>query len=102
MDRVALLIQAHGAVHLVGFVLAGIPVYYITNRNEGTPAPRVIGTYLLPSSQYGTKQHLPIEFFASLWARARGRPPAGAGWEAVATDGDEQVEMLEGRRTSLR
>jgi hypothetical protein len=28
----------------------------------------------------------------------RGRPDVGSGWQAVATDGDEQVEMVEGRR----
>jgi len=39
------------------------------------------------------------DFFISLWARVRGQPSAGAGWQAVATDGDEQVELSEGRQS---
>jgi len=65
------------AMAVLGFILAGIPIYYITNRNENTPTPRVIGV------------------ITSLWARVRGRPPTGAGWQAVATEGDEHIEILE-------
>jgi len=72
------------AVAALGFVLAGIPVYYLTNRNENAPTPLV------------------IEFITSLWARVRGRPPAGAGWQAVATDGDEHIEIQERRQASVR
>ncbi|KII88471.1 hypothetical protein PLICRDRAFT_111101 [Plicaturopsis crispa FD-325 SS-3] len=67
------------AIAVLGFVLAGIPVYYFTNRNESTELPRFLG------------------FFATAWAKLRGRPAAGSGWEAVATEGDEGVEMIEGR-----
>lgn len=39
-----------------------------------------------------------LEFFISLWHRVRGRPPPSDGWEAVATDGEEHVEMIESHR----
>ncbi|KAI0721009.1 L-methionine transporter [Cerioporus squamosus] len=67
------------AMAVLGFVLAGIPVYYITQR---------------PYTSEGPSQG----FFASIVARIRGRPAPGAGWEAVATEGDEQLEM----RTPVR
>ncbi|TFK55048.1 amino acid transporter [Heliocybe sulcata] len=67
------------ALAVLGFVSAGIPLYYITHRNDpNVPIPRVFA------------------IFASGWARLRGRPAAEAGWEAVATEGDE-LEMSEGR-----
>ncbi|KAI0748211.1 L-methionine transporter [Daedaleopsis nitida] len=62
------------AMAVLGFVLAGIPVYYITQRHDGPPTA-IQG------------------FFSDLAARIRGRPVPGAGWQAVATEGDEQVEM---------
>ncbi|RDX56676.1 L-methionine transporter [Lentinus brumalis] len=66
------------AMAVLGFVLAGVPVYYLTQR---------------PPSEG------PIQgFFASIVARIRGRPAPGAGWQAVATEGDEQLEM----RTPVR
>jgi len=65
------------AIAVLAFVLAGIPIYYITHRNE-EHSLRVISRV------------------RSLISRVQGRPPAGSGWEAVATEGDE-VEMLEGR-----
>ncbi|KAJ7172437.1 L-methionine transporter [Mycena filopes] len=55
------------AIAVLGFVLAGVPVYYITHRSE-RDLPRVFAGYA-------------------------GRPPAGDGWEAVATEGDEPIEM---------
>jgi len=67
------------ALAVLGFVSAGIPLYYITHRNNpDVQIPRV------------------FTIFASLWARLRGRPVAAAGWQAVATDGDE-LEMSGGR-----
>ncbi|KAI0636883.1 amino acid transporter [Trametes polyzona] len=66
------------AIAVLGFVLAGVPLYYITHRNEGQPT-RVQA------------------FFSSVVARVRGRPAPGAGWQAVATEGDENVEMEESR-----
>ncbi|KAH9901016.1 amino acid transporter [Cubamyces lactineus] len=66
------------AIAVLGFVLAGIPLYYITHRNEGQPT-RV------------------QEFLTNMVARIRGRPAPGAGWQAVATEGDENVEMEESR-----
>lgn len=38
-----------------------------------------------------------IAFFSGVAARIRGRPTPGAGWQAVATEGDENVEMEESR-----
>ncbi|KAI0831389.1 amino acid transporter [Trametes gibbosa] len=66
------------AIAVLGFVLAGIPLYYITHRQEGKP----------------TRAQT---FFSSITARFRGRPAPGAGWQAVATEGDENVEMEESR-----
>ena len=43
--------------------------------------------------------------FLSSWGNAlRGRPAAapGFGWEAVATEGDEDVEMVESRARQVR
>jgi len=72
------------ALAALGFILAGIPVYYITQRNEGPPTSGVSAAW------------------SSFLARIRGRPSPGAGWEAVATEGDEQVEMTEQSRASAR
>ncbi|KAH9952230.1 L-methionine transporter [Amylocystis lapponica] len=60
------------AMAVLGFVLVGIPVYYITRRNEGAPAARGLSS-----------------IFTNCLARVRGRPTPGTGWEAVATEGDE-------------
>lgn len=65
------------AAAVLAFVLVGIPVYYLTQRGEGEDTPPIIG------------------FFSSLFARIRGRPSPGIGWQAVATEGDEHVEMAE-------
>ncbi|OBZ75150.1 b(0,+)-type amino acid transporter 1 [Grifola frondosa] len=73
------------AIAVLGFVLVGIPVYYITQRNERAP------TSGLPSASA----------FTNFMARISGRPAPGAGWQAVATEGDEQVEM-EQTRTPTR
>ncbi|KAJ7219306.1 L-methionine transporter [Mycena pura] len=64
------------AIAVLGFVMAGIPVYFITHRSE---------------------RDLPAVFawFAPCLSRLRGRPPAGDGWEAVATEGDEPIEMAQ-------
>ncbi|CAL1704463.1 unnamed protein product [Somion occarium] len=69
------------ALAVLGFVLVGIPVYYITQTAEGKDRPLI------------------INLFSSLIARIRGRSSPGPGWQAVAT-GDEQVEMSEQVRTS--
>jgi hypothetical protein len=37
-----------------------------------------------------------LAWFKTLVLRLQGRPAAGSGWEAIATEGDE-VEMFEGR-----
>ncbi|KAK2466887.1 hypothetical protein APHAL10511_001145 [Amanita phalloides] len=67
------------ALAVLGFIVAGIPVYYLTQTHESA-RPRIISvcqSYLL---------------------RLVGRPPVAEGWQAVATDGDEGVEMVENRR----
>ncbi|KAI0054111.1 L-methionine transporter [Auriscalpium vulgare] len=66
---------------LAGFVLTGIPMYYITQRGREIRLPRQ------------------LSFLSSWMARLRGQPaaPEGFGWEAVATDGDDGMEMSEGR-----
>lgn len=60
------------ATAVLGFVLAGIPVYFITNRNKEE----------LPRISY---------WISACISRIRGQRE---GWEAVATDGDEQMEMV--------
>ncbi|PCH38054.1 L-methionine transporter [Wolfiporia cocos MD-104 SS10] len=64
------------AMAVLGFVLVGIPIYYITQRRSA------------PTSGF-------FAVFTDCFARLRGRPTPGAGWEAVATEGDEQMEMAE-------
>lgn len=66
---------------VIGFILLGIPVYYITQRNDDLPRA--------------------FSIFSDCLARIRGRPDMGSGWQAVATDGEEQMEMIEGR-TSMQ
>lgn len=71
------------AMAVLGFVLAGIPVYYLTNPNRNQAGlPAFLG------------------FFSACVARIRGQPPAGTGWVAVSTEGDE-VEMLDNRTSRL-
>ncbi|KAF8077916.1 L-methionine transporter [Lyophyllum atratum] len=66
------------AVAVLGFVLAGIPVFYLTRRSEDD-RPRI------------------FPWLTWCWSRIRGRRPTEEGWEAVATEGDEPIEMVEGR-----
>lgn len=66
------------ATAVLGFVLAGVPVFYLTRRSEDD-RPRI------------------FSWFAWCWSRIRGRRPTEEGWEAVATEGDEPMEMVEGR-----
>lgn len=72
------------AMAVLGFVLAGIPVYYLTNPNRNQASlPTFLG------------------FFSTCVARIRGQPSAGTGWVAVSTEGDE-VEMLDNRTSRAR
>ena len=43
-----------------------------------------------------------VGLFASCFARLRGRPSPGTGWQAVATEGDEHLEMSEQWRQICR
>ncbi|KIK95238.1 hypothetical protein PAXRUDRAFT_398229 [Paxillus rubicundulus Ve08.2h10] len=63
------------AMAVVGFVLAGIPMYYLTHRDEKAKLP------FLPT------------FLGSLADRILGWPNASAGWQVVSTEGDD-VEMV--------
>ncbi|KAF9053722.1 amino acid transporter [Hymenopellis radicata] len=66
------------AIAVLGFVLAGVPVYFITHRTD-RDLPRI------------------FSWIGPCWAKLRGRPSAGDGWQAVATDGDDQMEMVDSR-----
>ncbi|KAI9070379.1 hypothetical protein FKP32DRAFT_1586218 [Trametes sanguinea] len=89
---------------LPGFVLAGIPLYYLTHRAEGE-ASGIQGTPPCGRASCGAAGRFaeftdipPLAgFFANIAARIRGRPAPGAGWQAVATEGDDTVEMEETR-----
>jgi len=68
------------AIAVLGFVLAGIPVYYFTQTNEDGDRPRI------------------VLWFARVVDQLKGRSRAADGWEAVATDGEETVELHHTRR----
>jgi len=65
------------ALAVLGFVLSGVPMYYITQR----------GTSI------ALRNRFPL--LSRLYGQSTGTP--GFGWEAVATDGDDMIEMREGR-----
>ena len=81
----------------LAFVLAGIPVYYITQRQDGQPTA-VQGKFSRESRTDPVDLIQYAAFFSNLLARIRGRPDTSSGWQAVATEGDEQLEM----RTPVR
>jgi len=60
---------------VIGFVLLGVPAYYITQKNADVPM------VFVPI----------VDFFG----RFRSRPDVGSGWQAVAT---EEVEMVQSRQ----
>lgn len=45
---------------------------------------------------------LHVAWFQELVERVRGRPSAAEGWEAVATDGDDTLEMSQTHRRTDR
>ncbi|TFK76407.1 L-methionine transporter [Pluteus cervinus] len=65
------------AIAVLGFVLAGIPVYYITQAMDANSDAS--------------------SWWSSCIRRLTSRSPAAEGWEAVATEGDEPIEMSEGQ-----
>ncbi|KAF8212202.1 amino acid transporter [Mycena galopus ATCC 62051] len=75
------------AIAVLGFVLAGIPVYYITHRSERE----------LPAV-FDRPAEFSVAWFTPCISRLRGHRPAGDGWEAVATEGDDPIEMAQSRR----
>ena len=82
-----------------GFVLAGIPVFYITRQNEANEyrifCERCIYVCVIRNK---------IWFYSAWLSRRikhiRGYRHPDEGWEAVNTEGDEPIEMSEGRRHS--
>jgi len=78
----------------LGFVLLGIPVYYVTQKNEDIP--RVFGAYGksgLNRLRLTKRTSVPLADFVG---RFRSRPDVGSGWQAIATE--EEVEMVQSRR----
>ncbi|RXW24138.1 hypothetical protein EST38_g1706 [Candolleomyces aberdarensis] len=71
------------AIAVLGFIAAGVPVYYLTQADEDAK-PRI------------------ISIFEDLFSRLRGRPSAADGWEAVATDGDDTLEMTQTQTRNSR
>ena len=93
--------------NIVGFVLVGIPIYYMTQRTGPRDNTSLItGEYLsMPTivARARSDKDVVVNAFVAIcldfFSRIRGRPTPGhgTGWQAVATDGDgdEQVEMAE-------
>ncbi|TRM56224.1 amino acid permease-domain-containing protein [Schizophyllum amplum] len=77
-----------GAV--LAFVLAGVPVYYLTGRARETPRAFTIIAASAPAQWLAARP--PVSWIAS---RTGGGHGAGGGWETLATE--EPVEMTEGR-----
>jgi len=69
------------ALAVLGFVLAGIPMYYITRHGASIP---LLGRFPILS---------PV--LSRVFGQSTTTP--GFGWQAVATDGDDEIEMTEGR-----
>ncbi|KAI9509624.1 L-methionine transporter [Russula earlei] len=67
------------ALAVLGFVLSGIPMYYITQRGSWIALRTILSPLL-----------------SRLYGRSTGTP--GFGWQAIATDGDDGIEMTESRR----
>ncbi|KAF8654208.1 hypothetical protein AX16_003734 [Volvariella volvacea WC 439] len=65
------------ALAVLVFISAGIPVYYLTQTSQA-------------------RRSLPA-WLDSLISRITGRSLAADGWQAVATEGDDTIEMSEGR-----
>lgn len=96
------LVSMPGPEQSLGFVLAGIPVYYIT-RSNNHDVPRILGEHLTELilvdvfSWRALDSLVFIGWVKPLLARMQGTPP-GDGWVAVSTEGDENMEMTEGHR----
>ncbi|KAH9981175.1 L-methionine transporter [Lactifluus volemus] len=69
------------ALAVLGFVLTGIPMYYITRHGASMP--------------WQSKFPFLSPLLSRLYGQSMGTP--GFGWQAVATDGDDEIEMTEGR-----
>lgn len=89
-------VWAVNSVRLIGstgFVLVGIPIYYITQRDE---IPRI--RTLRPLRSLDSLTEASEAFVSDCIGRVRSKlgMTSGMGWEAVATE-DEVVEMAERR-----
>ncbi|TFY51174.1 hypothetical protein EVJ58_g10704 [Rhodofomes roseus] len=71
------------ALAAIGFILAGIPVYFMTQREELSSTLNAIS--------------IAKDRFERLRARWTQR---GGGWQAVANEGEDRVEMVDSGRTS--
>lgn len=63
------------AIAVLGFVLAGIPIYYLTQTTEDGDRPRI------------------ALLFTDVVGQLRGCSRTADGWEAVATEGEETAEL---------
>jgi hypothetical protein len=84
-----------------GFVLTGIPMYYITRHGASIPLQSRFGArYNFHHSDNTAYQNLFTAFLSPLLSRLCGQSTGtpGFGWQAVATDGDDGIEMSEGSR----
>jgi hypothetical protein len=81
-----------------GFVLAGIPMYYITQHDSPMPLrSRFRGCHnvFFPDERNSFCAFTAI--LSSLLSRISGTRTPGFGWQAVATDGGDGIEMTEDR-----
>jgi hypothetical protein len=84
----------------LAFVLAGIPMYYITRHGASMPLRSRFRGYhrvCCPVNEYLCCPFTAI--LSPLLSRLFSQSPEtpGFGWQAVATDGDDGIEMTEGR-----
>lgn len=85
------------AIAVLGFVGAGVPVYYLTQAEQDSK-PRIVCAFSLVMEQ-SENIHSPRfqAFFEDIFARVLGRPSSKDGWQAVATEGDDALEMTQTR-----
>ena len=86
-----------------GFILAGIPVYFMTQREELSSTLSAICTYgpchpdLLRSELVSI---CGIAIAKDWFERLRARWAHTDGWETVATEGENRIELVDSARTA--
>lgn len=81
-------------------MLAGVPVYYVTNRDEQAKLPFLMSAYFTALIIAAGFDSGDPDLVGSRISRFFGRPvPAGDGWQAVS-QGDE-VEMVDNSRVTI-